>query len=153
MSGAQHAPMATLRFFADDLKPATVTEMLRLKPKAAAQKGHPFKKQDGVDRAEARVGTWFVTTEGRDIGNRPEEHLTWVITLAIQNLEKLRRRNPDVKVDFSLVVFGKKFDIHDIPRDLLKIAVLLGDLEVEIPERGIDMFLNKRNLSAKLRNA
>lgn len=151
MSGAHQAPMATLRFFADDLKPAIVTEMLGVKPNAAAQKGQPFKKKTGVHRAEARVGTWFVTTEGRDIGDRPEDHLAWVITLAIQNLAKLRRRNPDVKVDFSLVVFGKQFDIHDIPRDLLKIAVLLGELELEIPERCIDMFLNKRNLSAKLR--
>jgi hypothetical protein len=153
MSDAPHTPMATLRFFADDLKPAVVTEILRLKPNAAARKGQPFDKKGGAHRAEARVGTWFVTTEGRDIGNRPEDHLAWVITLAIQNLEKLRRRNPDVKVDFSLVVFGKHFDIHDVPRDLLKIAVLLGELELEIPERGIDMFLNKRNLSAKLRKA
>lgn len=153
MSGAHPTPMATLRFFADDLKPAVVTEMLRLKPNAAARKGQPFKKKDGVHRAEAPVGTWFVTPEGRDIGDRPEDHLIWIITISIQNPEKLRRRDPDMKVDFSLVVFGKKFGIRDIPRDLLKIAVLLRELEPGMPERDIDLFLNKKNLSAKLRRA
>ena len=151
MSAAQHTPMATLRFFSDDLKPSVVTDILHIKPNAAAEKGQPFKRKDGVHRAEARMGTWFITTEDRDIGDKPEDHLAWVLILAIRNLKQLRHLTPNVKMDFSLVVFGKKFDLEDIPRDLLKIAVLLGELEIEMPEKGVDIFLNSRNLSAKLR--
>lgn len=151
MSAAEHSPMATLRFFADDLKPSIVTEVLQIKPTAAAVKGQPFRKKDGGRSAQAREGTWFVTTEEQDLGDKPEDHLRWVLVLAINHLDELKRQTPDVKVDFSLLVFGKQFDLQDIPRDLLRIAVLLGELEVEVPERGVDMFLNRRNLLGRLR--
>jgi len=143
--------MATLRFFADNLKPSVVTAILHIKPNASAEKGQPFRKKTGVNRAEARVGTWFVTTEDRKPGDKPEDHLAWVLVLAIQKLGKLRRSNPDIKVDFSLVVFDEKFDLRDISEDFLRVAVLLGELEIEIPDRGVDVFLNRRNLPARLR--
>ena len=152
MSAAQSTPMATLRFFADGLQPSDVTEILRREPNAAARKGQPFKKKAGAHRAGARAGTWYVTTEDLEIGDTPEEHLAWVVMLAANNLEKLRRLNPNIRVDFSLVIFGTKFELRDLPRHLLRIAVLLGELEIEVPDQGLDLFLNRRNLTAILRN-
>jgi Domain of unknown function (DUF4279) len=151
MSAAQDAPMATLTFFADNLKPSAVSEILHIKPTATTIKGQPLGRKEGVPRAEARTGSWFITTEAQDVGDKPADHLAWVLGLAVSHIAELRRQDPKIKVDFSLLVSGEKFDLQDPPTELLKVAVLLGELEIEVPEKGMDIFLNRRNLPSRLR--
>jgi len=143
--------MATLGFFADALTPDAVSRILGVKPESAAAKGEPFPRQGAGDPIIARTGTWFVTTEGRRLGNRPEDHLMWVVNLAKDHWPALRQQIPGIRADLSLQVHAGKFDPMDIPRDLLKMAVSIGELEIEVPARGIDLFLNARNLAGAFR--
>jgi hypothetical protein len=146
----QHSPMATLRFFADDLSPEVISDIVVEKPLVAAAKGSRISQRRGRQPVTVRVGTWFITTKDRDLGNRPDRHLEWVVRLALEHIDSIRRRVPDVMADMSLLVHDADFSISDIPPDLLKRAVGIGELEIEIPEKGQDVFLNTDNLASHL---
>jgi hypothetical protein len=146
----QHPPIATLRFFADNLSPDVITGVIPEKPTAAAAKGAAFKRRAGKRPVKARIGTWFITTKDRHLGNQPYKHLEWVVRLALDHIRDIRSQVPDVKADLSLLVHGTNFNISDLPPDLLKQAVEIGDLEIEIPEKGQDFFLNSQNLRSHL---
>jgi hypothetical protein len=78
-----HLPMATVRLFGDDLRPEEIDRLVDVSPDAAAAKGEAFRA--GPGRPEpgrpvvAKTGTWFLTTRGRNLGDRPERHLEWVM--------------------------------------------------------------------------
>jgi hypothetical protein len=150
VTNMQHAPMATLRFFADDLSPDVISNIVVEKPMVAAAKGASIAQPRGRPPIKARVGTWFITTQGQDLGNRPDSHLAWVVRLAVEHLDSIRRRVPDVMADMSLLVHDADFNISDIPSDLLRRAVAIGELEIEIPEKGQDLYLNTDNLASHL---
>jgi hypothetical protein len=146
----KQTPMATLRFFADDLAPEVITRIVAKKPSAAAAKGAPYKRRSGQKPVNARVGTWFITTQDKHLGTDPDQHLAWVVGLAVEHLWSIRNRVPDVRADLSLLVHDARFKLSDLPRDLLRRAVEIGDLEIEVPERGQDIFLNLQNLDSEL---
>jgi hypothetical protein len=146
----QHRPMATLRFFSDDLSPDLVTQIVNKKPVAAASKGAAFSRRVGKQASKARTGTWLITTKSQHLGNRPERHLAWVVSLAQAHIRNIRSRMPHARADLSLIVHDNDFNLSDLPQDLLRHAVEIGELEIEVPAKGEDLFLTARNLASHL---
>lgn len=146
----KHPPLATLRFFDDELHPDVIAKIITEKPSSAAAKGAPFLRRLGTRPIKARTGTWFITTQRKRLGNRPDDHLAWVIRLARDHMHDIRKQIPNVKADLSLLVHDPDFKLSDLSNDLLRRAVEIGDLEVEVPERGMDLLLNSGNLGAHL---
>jgi hypothetical protein len=137
---------ATLRLFGETLLPDRVSGILEMKPDAAARKGGGLLRKGDGSRTTARTGTWFVTTERQPLGNAPAAHLAWLVGLLTAHYEELRREVPDLQADLSLFVDDRDFDPASLPADLLKSAVKAGDLEIEVPERGLDIILTPRNV-------
>jgi hypothetical protein len=150
VNAVQHTPMATLRFFAENLPPDVVGRIIPEKPDAAANKGEAIPTKRGRHVHTAKVGTWFITTEHHRLGHKPERHLAWVVQLANDHFDELRRCIPGIKADLSLLVHDSRFDLRVLPMDLLKKAVEIGELEIEVPPRGEDIILNVRNLTSEL---
>jgi hypothetical protein len=145
-----HPPMATLRFFADDLSPSVVDKILSVTPDVAAPKGGGlFRRGDG-GRVPAHTGTWFITTDGRVSDSSPEKHLAWVVKLALGHYQKLREHIPGMQADLSLLVHDRGFRLSDLPSELLKQAVEVGELEIEAPDSGVYVILNKENVQRHL---
>ncbi|MBV9248094.1 MAG: DUF4279 domain-containing protein [Acetobacteraceae bacterium] len=141
------SPFATIRLFSDDLHPEQISQIMGIEPEAAACKGGGLlKKADGT-RTPARTGTWFLTTQNRVAGAKPEEHLHWLVELVTTHLDELRSTIPDLRADLSLLVHDREFEPASLPAELLGRAVSLGDLEIEVPERGIDVVLTPRNVA------
>jgi hypothetical protein len=150
VNAVQHAPMATLRFFAENLPPDVVGRIIPEKPDVAANKGEALPTKRGRHVHTAKVGTWFITTEHRRLGNKPERHLAWIVQLANDHFDELKRRIPGIKADLSLLVHDSRFDLRVLPMDLLQKAVEVGELEIEVPPRGEDIILNVGNLTSEL---
>ncbi len=146
----QKAPVATLKFVAERLPPHVVQSVLSQKPDVAVDKGDPLSKKLGSPPIIAKQGIWFITTEHRELGESPAKHLAWVVRLATEHLAELKRLIPDIRADLSLLVQEDKFNLHDLPRDLLRKAVEIGELEIEIPSMGQDIVLNSRNLRREI---
>ena len=146
----QKAPVATLRFVAERLSPHVVQAVLSQKPDVAVDKGDPLSKKLGAPPIIAKHGIWFITTEHRDLGESPAKHLAWVVRLATEHLTELKRLVPDIRADLSLLIQDEKFNLHDLPRDLLRKAVEIGELEIEIPAAGQDIVLNAKNLRREI---
>jgi hypothetical protein len=103
VNAVQHAPMATLRFFAENLSPDVVGHIIPEKPDVAANKGEAIPTKRGRHVHTAKVGTWFITTEHRRLGYKPERHLAWIVQLASDHFDELKRRIPGIKADLSLL--------------------------------------------------
>jgi hypothetical protein len=147
-----HAPLATLRFFAENLRPDEIAKIISEKPSASVAMGDiQFRRNDRATRA--RTGMWFISTKDRHLGRRPDTHLAWVVKLALEHLQAIRREVPSIQVDLSLLVHDPKFTLADLPQDLLRHAVELGELEIEVPAKGEDIFLNTSNLADHLTTA
>jgi hypothetical protein len=146
----QKMPMATLRLFADDLPPHIIQGVLSYKPDVAVNRGDPLSKKPGGRAIIAKQGIWFITTEHRNLGESPDKHLAWVVRLAMDHWTELKRQFPNIRADISLLVQDDKFNLHDLPRDLLRKAVEIGELEIEIPAKGQDIVLNQKNLRREL---
>jgi hypothetical protein len=146
----QHPPMATLRFFAENLPADVVGQIIHEKPDAAANRGEVILSKKSGRARTAKLGTWFITTEHRRLGYRPEQHLAWVVRLAIDHFDHLKRLIPGIGADLSLLVHDPGFDPRTLPRDLLKQAVEIGEVEIEIPPRHEDIILNADNLASVL---
>jgi hypothetical protein len=145
---SSHEPMATLRLFADHLSPADVDAILGLRAQVSATKGGGlYPRRDG-SRVPAPTGTWFITSENHNLGSQPSKHLYWAVDLVAKHYDKLKRRIPDIKADLSLLVYDDQFSPSDLPRDLLKNAVQLGELEIEVPLSHKDWVLNANNLAS-----
>lgn len=125
-------PFATVRFFADALLPDEVSHILDMKPAASAAKGDGLLKKGDGSRGPARTGTWFATTESMQLGYRPEDHLAWVVQFINQHIDQLRDHIPDIRVDLSLLIHDRDFELEQMPSQLLEAAVQIGDLEIEI---------------------
>jgi hypothetical protein len=146
----QHAPMATLRFIAENLPPDVIGRVIPVRPNIAANKGEAVPSKRNGRAHTVKLGTWFITTEHRRLGHRPEQHLAWVVRLANDHFDDLKRLIPGIKADLSLLVHDPAFDARTLPRDLLEKAVEIGELEIEIPARGEDIFLTAENLAGEL---
>jgi hypothetical protein len=144
-------PLATLRLFADDLLPDEVERITALKANYAAKKGAGLLRRGDGSRVPARTGTWFITTENKNIGDDPEAHLSWIVRLLEKHLPELRHHIPQIQADLSLLVHDRNVEIGAISESLLKTAVSVGDLEIEVPERGIDVVITPRNISTYVR--
>lgn len=143
-------PLATLRLFAEDLMPEDVERIMELKAEYSAPKGGGLLRRGDGSCVPARIGTWFITTESRKVGDRPEAHLSWILHLLEKHLPRLREHIPQIQADLSLLVHDRNFEIAKIPEELLRHAVSVGDLEIEIPGRGIDVVLTPSKVSAYL---
>jgi hypothetical protein len=143
---AESYPFATLRLFADQLVPAEVTDIFGAKPVFAAAKGGDLARKGDGSWTAAKTGTWFITTENRGLGDNPEAHLAWVVQLVQERLPRLQSRLPDVRADLSLLVHSRDFDPRNLSGPLLRSAVQVGDLEIEVPGRGIDVVVTTRNV-------
>jgi hypothetical protein len=146
----QYAPMATLRLFADNLPPQVIQTIIDQKPDVAVNKGDALSKKPGGGVVTTKQGTWFITTEHRDLGPDPDKHLAWAVSLARSHWDDLTRVVPDIRADFSLLVHDKKFSVLDIPRSLLRKTVSVGELEIEVPSAGADIILSSKNLNREL---
>jgi len=142
-----HMPLATLRIFADDLGVDVVGSLIGEVPTKAANKGEILSVSSTGRPVIARTGTWFITTKGRPLGDDPATHLAWVVGLAKQHLAAIRRQFPAVMADLSLLVQDADFAPSDLPNELLKQAVEIGELEIENPDNGLDLFLNADSLA------
>jgi len=87
----------------------------------------------------------------KKIGDKPEAHLSWIVQLLERHISQLRSHIPEIQADLSLLVHDRNFEINELPEKLLKSAVSIGDLEIEVPERGIDVVLTPRNVSTYIR--
>jgi hypothetical protein len=141
-------PLATLRLFADDLLPEDIERIMEIKADHSAAKGEGMLHRGEGGRISARTGTWFITTENKKVGWEPEAHLSWVVQLLQTHLTQLRTLIPHIQADLSLLVHDRNFEISKLPEKLLKNAVSIGDLEIEIPERGVDVVLTPQNISS-----
>lgn len=137
--------MATLGIFSEQLDPPQVDRILAVKPETSARKGEPLFRRSSGKTVPARTGTWFLTTEHRDLGG-PAGHLDWLVRLASSRLAQLRASIPDVQIDLSLLVHDPGFEPTDLPKDLLERAVRVGELEIEVPERDADFVINASNV-------
>ncbi|MGD0105654.1 MAG: DUF4279 domain-containing protein [Rhodopila sp.] len=144
-------PLATLRLFADDLLPEDIERIMALKADHAAARGKGLLRRGDGSRVPARTGTWFITTENKKIGDKPEAHLSWIVQLLERHISQLRSHIPEIQADLSLLVHDRNFEISELPEKLLKSAVSIGDLEIEVPERGIDVVLTPRNVATYIR--
>ncbi len=151
MTDVERLPVATLRFFADELTIDAVRLLIREKPAAAVNKGEKISPWADRRSAVATTGTWFITSENRHLGSKPEAHLSWVVRLAKDHIDTLRRQFPTVRADLSLLVQDRHFVPSALPKALLRRAVEVGDLEIENPETGMDLLLNSKNLARELR--
>jgi len=149
LSVMKHTPMATLRFFCENLPPDLVGEIVREKPQLSAKKGEKILSSPRGRGVAAKTGTWFITTENKHLGPNPAIHLRWVVGLAKDHIDELRRRVPGVMADMSLLVHGAEFRTTDLPKELVESAVQIGDLEIEVPANGIDITLNSANFSSE----
>jgi hypothetical protein len=139
-------PFATLRLFSDSLRPQVVGGIMNMKPDAAAAKGDGLLNRGDGTKVPARTGTWFITTERRVHADKPEDHLSWLLTLLLQHCDQLRKIMPDIRADICLLIHDRNFELANLPIDLLERTVAAGDLEIEVPERGIDIVLTPRNI-------
>ena len=124
---------------------------MQVKPALAAAKGGGLLKRGDGAWTAAKTGTWFLTTEDKGLGANPEEHPAWLVRLVQEHATQLRSRLPDVRAD--LLVHGGDFDPTQLSGNLLRTAVSLGDLEIELPDRGIDIVLTPRNVADYIRDA
>ena len=103
-------PFATLRLFSDGLRPEVVDHIMNMKPDAAAAKGEGLLKRGDGAKVPARTGTWFITTERRVHGEKPEDHLSWLLELFLRHSDQLRNHMPDIRADLSLLVHDRNFE-------------------------------------------
>jgi hypothetical protein len=146
-SDTNEDPLATVRLIAEELMPEDVERIMALKADCSAPKGGGLLRRGDGSRVPARTGTWFITTQSRKVGDQPEAHLSWIVHLLEKHLPRLREHIPQIQADLSLLVHDRDFEIAKLPEELLRHAVSVGDLEIEIPERGIDVVLTPRNVS------
>jgi len=145
-STQRHPPLATLRLYADTLDPAVVSKLLSVEPELAAKKGGGMTKRADGTQVSAKAGTWFVTTRRRKLGSNPARHLLWVYRLISPKFDVLKKAVPDLRADFSLLVHDNEFETKNLPAQLLQDVVALGELEIEIPERALDMIVDSKNI-------
>lgn len=143
--------MATVRLSAKSLDPTQITRIFLIKPDLEAKRGEGLIQKADRSRVPAKVGTWYVTTKHHVSNQSPADHLAWVLHLVTSKLGALRQTVPDLNVNFSLLVHDAEFETASLPLDLLKEVVSIGDLEIEVPERAMDVVLDSNNLGEHLR--
>lgn len=144
---AMHRPMATLRLYSDTLDPMVVSGILSMKPDLAAKKGEGLTERADKTWVPAKVGTWLITTRWHVTEPSPAEHLSWLLHLVAPKLLALKAAVPALRADFSLLVHDGDFETKSLPSDLLREVVSIGDLEIEAPERAMDVILDSKNIS------
>lgn len=141
-----HRPMATLRLSADTLDPAQVTNIVSMKPDLSAKRGEGLTRRSDKSWIPAQTGTWYITTRSHVSKTSPAEHLFWVLHLVAPKLGALRQAVPSLHINFSLLVHDGEFEAKNLPSSLLKEVVSIGDLEIEVPERAMDVLIDSGNL-------
>jgi hypothetical protein len=142
--------MATVRLSAESLDPTQITGIFLVQPDLAAKRGEGLVRKADRSRVPAKVGTWYITTRHRVLNLSPADHLAWVLQLIAPKLGTLRQTVPALNVNFSLLVHDAEFETTNLPPDLLKEVVSIGDLEIEVPERAMDVVLDSSNLGEYL---
>jgi hypothetical protein len=145
-----YAPLATARLFADKLSPKDIDDIIQSAPDAAAAKGDVLVKRPGRPDVVARTGTWFITTRGMGLDDKPESHLTWLTEMLHLALDRIQRRVPDVKVDLSLLVHDSGFQPSDLSPRVLEDATSLGELAIEADDH--DWLITPENVSDYFRH-
>ncbi len=138
-------PMATVRLFADGLRPEAIAGLIDAAPEAWAAKGEAFSGVAGR-AVVARTGTWFLTSRGRELGDDPGRHLEWVVGKVSGAMKGVREVVPDVGVEVSLLVHDKGFRPGDLGAEVLLNAVILGELVVEVPEAGREWRITREDV-------
>jgi hypothetical protein len=143
-----HPPVATLRLFSKDLIPDEVSRILAMSPDSAAPAGGGLSVRGDRSRVPAKVGTWFITTRGKGLKADPAIHLSWLVDLVFPKLKQLKEKITGLRAELSLLVHDQNFDPATLPPDLLVSARRIGDLEVEVPERAMDVILPRKGQRA-----
>jgi hypothetical protein len=142
--------MATLRLSADALDPTLVTNILATQPELSARQGEGLVARADKARVPARVGTWYITTRQHVSEQNPADHLSWILRLVAPKIGDLRAAVPALNASFSLLVHDEKFQANTLPSNLLREVVSIGDLEIEVPERAMDIVVDARNVGRYL---
>jgi len=142
---AMHPPMATLRLYADTLDPALITSILSVKPDLAAKAGEGLAERADRTRVPAKTGTWYITTRRHVSESDPAKHLFWVLRLVAPKFDALKEAVPSLRASFSLLVHDGGFEAKSLPAGLLADVLSIGDLEIEVPERAMDIVLDSGN--------
>lgn len=145
-----HPPMATLGLFAEHLDPPQVNRIMAVEPDTSARKGEPLFRRSSGKSVPARTGTWFLTTENRQLDG-PAAHLDWVVTLASSHMTQLRDSIPDLQMELSLLVYDPDFEPTYLPEDLLERSVKVGELEIEVPDKHAGLVINAGNVHRYVR--
>jgi Domain of unknown function (DUF4279) len=134
-------PFATIRFFSENLSPEIISNIIHMKPDAAASKGAVLVEKIGRSPVIARTGTWFLSTKGKSKEKSPQLHLQWIIDHILNSISEIKSAVPEVQVDLSLLVHDKDFKPTHLSIDLLSKVIPQGDLEIEVPEANKDWLI------------
>jgi hypothetical protein len=126
------APLGTLRLASERLDPREMSAILsaRLPWLTVTEKPQ----------------VWFATTE-RLSSSDPQEHLALLVGLVTETYAEIIRAAPGASITFSLLVLSPDFTIDDLPRSLRSQAIEFGELVVEIPSRGEEIFLSRERIA------
>jgi len=131
--------------YADTLDPALITSILSVTPDMAAKAGEGLSERADKTRVPAKTGTWYITTRRHVSESNPAEHLFWILRLVAPKLDVLKDAIPSLRASFSLLVHDGAFEAKDLPASLLADVLSIGDLEIEVPERAMDIVVDSSN--------
>jgi hypothetical protein len=96
--------LAELRVYVDDLDPATVTKQLGIQPTSSQKKGEVRTNSIGKQRT-AKVGGWFLSSEGHVTSKDLRRHLDWLLVKLTPAADALRtlQQNPDVRMSVTCI--------------------------------------------------
>jgi hypothetical protein len=70
---------ATFRIAGDNLRPAQITELLRLRPTLSYAKGEEYERGPHKRKIVGRTGMWFFNTDEKLKSNRLEDHVAFLL--------------------------------------------------------------------------
>jgi hypothetical protein len=109
--GTCERSVAKLRIYGDDLDPEALTKRLGIEPSAAQRKGQVFTNSPGLSRT-AKVGAWFLSSEGKVESRDLRRHLDWLIAQIRGVSSELRalQDEPAVWMNIGCVWWSKHRD-------------------------------------------
>jgi hypothetical protein len=128
----EDAPLATLRLASEQLDPRVMSANL-------------WSRLPWLT-VTAKENVWFATTERLPSGS-PQEHLASLVRLVTETYPEIMRAAPGASITFSLLVQSPGFTIDDLPCPLLSQATEFGELVVELPSRGEEIFLSRERMA------
>jgi hypothetical protein len=128
----EDAPVATLRLASERLGPREMSAILS-------------SRLPWLTVTEKRQ-VWFATTE-RLSSRSPQEHLASLVELVTETYPDIMRVASGVSITFSLLVLSPGFTIDDLPHSLRSQATAFGELVVELPPRGEEIFLSRERMA------